>query len=1091
MAADAGTIFSEVRIEIDKLSGDIKRVETKLDQFAKNSQNRSDAVKKNWTSSFKEISLAGVASFAAITLAAKKSITTFSTFEQSLANVQSVARATPEEFAKIEEAAREAGETTKFSATEAADALYSLASAGLDAAEATAALDGVLKLAGATGSDLAFTSATVTAALSQFGLEADQSTEVANTFAAAIGNSQANMQKLATSLRQVGPVAGSLGISLEKTIGPLQALFDAGFQGEQAGTALRNILSSLANEVDPTVRKLEELGLRFEDLNPQVNDIADVIGTLADANLTAGEVIGAFGREAGPQLLSLLEVGRDGLLEYTSAITDTQAAAEAYEIQMNTLQGDLAELRSATESVAISFVQEFAPAIRAGIDVLTAIVRAVNRLPGPVKIFLGILLGGIPLVAGLATAITTLAGAIGALLGPVTLVVAGIAGLVAVVVAVARASDTAARSQERLQETSDQLKKTIDEYRQVTQDLEKALAEGNIEEAKTLKLRQELLKTTLAANLREDVKALQALAREEEKQRKALDRLNNEVEIATDFTRQYEQALQDQIRSGNANSETARFYTAALKENNIQVLDVTERMLDQKAVVDELVLSRQQEIDTLAAAINAGNLELSLIKSYSAALAEEVFLRAQKLKAQEDNKAATDDETQSVEELEEKQRQQAKAERDSEKLAREAAEKRKAANEAAAETVVDYTEKLEDLGATELELIELQRQRAIAEVQNSDASVAAQEKAIASINKYFDALVEQKSALADITAETESYELQLLKLVGTEEEIIEAERARAIATTRASGASTEAIEKQIEAINALYDQLISTTASSLEIWLDENKKFIDAAFGLFDDLFSAIDEKAKSSADKQISDINRILEAELQAIDDRLQAELESRGLAEESKLESLERELNEAIEKGDQEVAETLRKEIEKTKILEQYEGERTAAEEDARRKSAQIEYQAALTSWKIRVAEAIASAAAAIVNIWATWGKFPLVAAGLTAGTVGITAAQISAINDAKPEPPSFQTGGIVIPSGSGGRQVTVAENGSPELLLNAGREGESFLNDFARRVAAIIIPQIRGGGVVNLMLNIDGRRVAESSAQYYNNGQVRIDI
>src|SRR5690606_35377094 len=196
--------------------------------------------------------------------------------------------------------------------SQAAEALYNLASAGLDATESVDALDGVLSLAAATGSDLATSSATVTAALSQYSLDAKEATTVSNVFAAAIANSQANMEKLSAAFRQVGPVAGALGISLEETTGALQALFDAGFRGEQAGTVLRNILSQLADVTGPASEKLAALGIDMSKVDPSANSLINVLGTLAEANLTAGEAINAFGLEAGPGLLQLLKVGQIG-----------------------------------------------------------------------------------------------------------------------------------------------------------------------------------------------------------------------------------------------------------------------------------------------------------------------------------------------------------------------------------------------------------------------------------------------------------------------------------------------------------------------------------------------------------------------------------------------------------------------------------------------------------------------------------------------------------------------------------------------------------------------------------------------------------
>ena len=168
-------------------------------------------------------------------------------FEQSMANAASVAGATGEELARMTALAREMGSKTVFSASDAADALYYMASAGYKVDQMADSIQATLNLASATQSDLAFTTDTVIATLNQFGLEANQAERVTNVFASAIGNSMANMEKLSNSMGYVGPVANSLGYSIEETTGALSVLYNAGYDGSTAGTALRQSLVSLMN----------------------------------------------------------------------------------------------------------------------------------------------------------------------------------------------------------------------------------------------------------------------------------------------------------------------------------------------------------------------------------------------------------------------------------------------------------------------------------------------------------------------------------------------------------------------------------------------------------------------------------------------------------------------------------------------------------------------------------------------------------------------------------------------------------------------------------------------------------------------------
>lgn len=145
-------------------------------------------------------------------------------FEQSMANAASVAGATGEELQQMTDLAREMGAKTVFSASEAADALYYMASAGYKVDQMADSIEATLNLASATQSDLAFTTDTVISALNQFGLEASEAQRVTNVYAAAIGASMASMDKLATSMGYIGPVANSLGWEIEEVTGALSVL---------------------------------------------------------------------------------------------------------------------------------------------------------------------------------------------------------------------------------------------------------------------------------------------------------------------------------------------------------------------------------------------------------------------------------------------------------------------------------------------------------------------------------------------------------------------------------------------------------------------------------------------------------------------------------------------------------------------------------------------------------------------------------------------------------------------------------------------------------------------------------------------------
>ncbi|MCK4329309.1 phage tail tape measure protein [candidate division WOR-3 bacterium] len=307
-----------------------------------------------------------------------KAIKTASEFEQSMANVASVAGASTEEQKKLSDAARKQGEESVYSASQAADAQYYLASAGMETDEIIAALAGTMNLAAATGSDLAFTSEAVAATLSQYGLEASEAGRVSNVFAAAISGSQATMDKLKTSMSYVGPMAASMGMTLEDTVGILTNLYNAGYDGSKAGTALRMAFAKMLDPAGKTADTMERLEVAIVDSEGAMRPFKDIINDLGEVGMSAGDAMQIFGTRAGPTMLALVSQGQGAIESMTEEVTGTQKAFEMTETQIDTFQGTMKLLNSAFEEFQITLVQDLMPALRPFIEHITEIIKKVS-----------------------------------------------------------------------------------------------------------------------------------------------------------------------------------------------------------------------------------------------------------------------------------------------------------------------------------------------------------------------------------------------------------------------------------------------------------------------------------------------------------------------------------------------------------------------------------------------------------------------------------------------------------------------------------------------------------------------------------------
>ena len=301
-----------------------------------------------------------------------QTIGAFREFEKQLVLTNSVAGGTIQQFRQMEQATRQFALATSVSATEAASALYFLASAGFSVDESLSAMNGVLLLSQATLTDVAFTSDVIASNLRAFGLEAMDATRMSNVFAAAITNSQATMDKLAFSLRQVAPAAAAMGAELEQVTAQLSELYNIGLRGEQAGTQLRNIYVRLARPVGGARDLLRQFNIQTTQANGQLRDLRDILVDLGNAGLSTPQLAQIFGVEGVAGGIALIEAAMTGSLDQMQdSITGTNRAFELFVRQLDTFDGAMNLARNAVQDLFLTIgeqgagiLQEFAQYIR-------------------------------------------------------------------------------------------------------------------------------------------------------------------------------------------------------------------------------------------------------------------------------------------------------------------------------------------------------------------------------------------------------------------------------------------------------------------------------------------------------------------------------------------------------------------------------------------------------------------------------------------------------------------------------------------------------------------------------------------------------
>ncbi|MDD7462880.1 MAG: phage tail tape measure protein, partial [Anaerococcus sp.] len=317
-------------------------------------------------------------------------VKTASDFDSGMAKVKAVSGATGSDFDALREKAREMGAKTKFSASEAAEAMNYMAMAGWKSKDMISGIEGVMNLAAASGEDLATTSDIVTDALTAFGLKAEDSSHFADVLAAASSNANTNVSLMGETFKYAAPIAGTLGYSVEDTAVAIGLMANAGIKGSQAGTALRSGLTRLASPTKEVINGMSMLGLSIEDV--QGLSLDETLSTFraAFANLDGTQKAQAasmiFGKNAMSGMLAIINASEKDYNSLSDAIYNADGTAEKMAATMqDNLAGQLKILQSALEELAISFGELLMPAVRKAVDILTKLVNGLNALPGPVK----------------------------------------------------------------------------------------------------------------------------------------------------------------------------------------------------------------------------------------------------------------------------------------------------------------------------------------------------------------------------------------------------------------------------------------------------------------------------------------------------------------------------------------------------------------------------------------------------------------------------------------------------------------------------------------------------------------------------------
>ncbi len=360
-----------------------------------------------------------------------------SDFDSAMSQVAAVSGATGKELDALRDKAREMGSKTKFSASEAAEAMNYMAMAGWKTGDMLDGIEGIMNLAAASGEDLATTSDIVTDALTALGLSAADSGHFADILAAASSNANTNVSMMGETFKYCAPVAGALGFTAEDTAEAIGLMANAGIKSSQAGTAMRTMLTSLTGEVTFVGDAFGELTVQTTNTDGSMRSLGDILTDCRAAfaqmseSERAANAEALVGKNAMSGFLAVMNAAPGDIEKLNSAINNCDGTAEKMaETMQDNLAGQLTILKSQLEELAISIGEILMPSIRQIVGWIQGLVDWLNGLDeGTKKVIVTV-----ALVAAALGPVLIVVGKVVSAVGTILTVIPKIAGAVSGVI---------------------------------------------------------------------------------------------------------------------------------------------------------------------------------------------------------------------------------------------------------------------------------------------------------------------------------------------------------------------------------------------------------------------------------------------------------------------------------------------------------------------------------------------------------------------------------------------------------------------------------------------------------------------------------
>lgn len=339
---------------------------------------------------------------------------TLFSFETQMNNVKAITQSTGEQFLKLRNQAREMGKTTRFTATQSAEAQAFLAKAGFKVDEIYNAMPHTLRLAAAANLDIASSADIVSNVMKGYRLQNEEIAKGVDVLTKTFVTSNTDLLMLGDAFKYAGPVAKGFGLEIEETTAFLGLLGNAGIQASMAGTSLRGALSKLASPSKKAAKILKDAGIQVFNAQGKMAKLHHILGKLAKSGATAKDIMEIFGLRAGPGMIALGNEATDAIEKYIQSLRDSKDIAKRIaDTQLEGLPGAILLAISAVSDLMIAmgdagltaaiiavsvwiiklanYFSELSPAMQKTILIIGGIVAAIGPLMIGIGVFIKLL----------------------------------------------------------------------------------------------------------------------------------------------------------------------------------------------------------------------------------------------------------------------------------------------------------------------------------------------------------------------------------------------------------------------------------------------------------------------------------------------------------------------------------------------------------------------------------------------------------------------------------------------------------------------------------------------------------------------------